>query len=106
MDTHDSMTNSGNENNFRLHAVVEGRVQGVGFRYFVLDIATYLQLTGWVRNTFSGDVEVLAEGERDKLEKLAAYLWQGPPSSMVENVNLRWEAATNEFTGFHIRHTI
>ncbi len=54
----------------RLHAVVEGHVQGVGFRYFVLTKAQHLNLTGWVRNTAEGNVEVMAEGERVDLDDL------------------------------------
>ena len=53
-----------------LHSRIEGYVQGVGFRYFVLEKAQDLGLTGWVRNCTNGDVEVLAEGTREQLEKL------------------------------------
>jgi acylphosphatase len=89
----------------RLHAVVEGHVQGVGFRYFVLNRANELNLTGWVRNTFSGDVEVVAEGERLVLDDLLDSLQKGPRSSFVTRVRENWEPATSEFTRFDVKMT-
>lgn len=65
---------------------ITGRVQGVGFRYFVQKWAGILSITGWVRNTPEGNVEVLAEGHPAALIKLEAILRQGPPSSMVSEV--------------------
>ena len=58
----------------RLHSIVEGHVQGVGFRYFVVDTALSLGITGWVRNRFDGSVEVLAEGEGKSLNELILAL--------------------------------
>ena len=91
--------------NARLHATVSGRVQGVGFRYFVLDAANSLNLTGWVRNRHNGNVEVLAEGERPDLEALLRHLNRGPASSYVQEVKHHWEAANGEFERFRIRMT-
>src|SRR2546421_8024107 len=62
----------------RLHAVVRGDVQGVGFRYFVQRKADQLGVRGWVRNNDDGTVEVVAEGERAALEQLASALEGGP----------------------------
>ena len=90
----------------RLLVTVSGRVQGVGFRYFVLDAANNLNLTGWVRNRYNGTVEVLAEGERADLEALLRHLSRGPTSSHVQEVKHRWEAANGEFEHFRIRMTI
>jgi acylphosphatase len=90
----------------RLHAYVEGRVQGVGFRYFVLDIASGLNLSGWVRNTQDGSVEVLAEGERQSLEQLLVKLRQGPRSARVLDVRTTWEETTGEFKRFQVRQTV
>ena len=87
----------------RLHALVEGHVQGVGFRYFVLKNAKSLGLTGWVRNTFRMQVEVIAEGTRPTLEKLEALLSEGPVSAMVTNVRSDWFEATGEFPDFTVR---
>lgn len=87
----------------RLHAYVRGRVQGVGFRHFVMVCAQDLGLDGWVRNLWDGRVEVLAEGPKEKLENLVSRLKRGPSSSSVAEVKLEWLAATGEFTGFHVR---
>lgn len=65
---------------------VKGRVQGVFFRAATRNQATRLGLTGFVRNLPNGDVEVIACGTRDGLHKLAAWLWQGPPSAAVIEV--------------------
>ena len=89
----------------RLHAIVEGRVQGVGFRNFVLDNATRLGLTGWVRNRWNGDVECLAEGDRQSLEKLLAALQRGPRSSFVTNVRADWQEARGGLEHFLVKPT-
>jgi acylphosphatase len=89
----------------RLHAIVEGYVQGVGFRAFVQDRAARLGLTGWVRNRWDGSVEVTAEGPQPDLEKLLTALYQGPRSSTVAGVNLQWLAASGEFSSFHVKAT-
>lgn len=90
----------------RLHAIVEGRVQGVGFRYFVQEVAEMLDLTGWVRNRWDSSVEVMAEGEHDRLEKLLGALRQGPRASYVETVTPEWLPATGEFQRFSVRSTV
>jgi acylphosphatase len=89
----------------RLHATVEGRVQGVGYRAFVDQSAYALNLRGWVRNRWDGSVEVLAEGERQALEKLLAALYRGPRSSNVTNIQIEWLPATGEFSSFWVRMT-
>ncbi len=90
----------------RLHAVVDGRVQGVGFRYFVLETALPLDLTGWVRNTMDGQVEVVAEGQRASLEQLLESLRRGPRASFVLSVNQEWQPASGEFIRFDVRGTV
>lgn len=90
----------------RLHAMVEGRVQGVGYRQFVFEVASMLHLKGWVRNRRDGNVEVLAEGSRDMLEKLLAALQRGPRMSYVTGLNPQWLPATGEFASFEVRMTI
>ena len=70
----------------RLHIVVKGRVQGVGFRYFTQTQATGLGLTGYVRNLPNGDVELEAEGEDDQLNRLVLAVRQGPSMSHVVDV--------------------
>ena len=91
--------------NARLHAIVEGTVQGVGFRYFVQDVANRFSVTGWVRNRWDGTVEVLAEGERSQLEQLLAALRRGPRSAQVTGVNFTWQEFSGELSGFRIKQT-
>jgi len=90
----------------RLRAVVQGRVQGVGFRYFVEDRAAELHLTGLCRNLRDGGVEVIAEGEQGALEALLVALEQGPRMAHVERLHSVWLPATGEFTTFRIAETI
>jgi acylphosphatase len=90
----------------RLHATVGGRVQGVSFRYFVVEQAEGLDLTGWVRNRWDGSVEVMAEGRHIQLEILMQALREGPPMARVANVEHEWLPFTGEFTGFQVKSTI
>jgi len=92
------------QTNSRLHAFVEGDVQGVGYRYFVVDNARSLGVTGWVRNRYDGSVEVLAEGLRSYLDILVDALQQGPRSARVSNVRTEWQPAKGEFSEFNIRY--
>ncbi len=69
-----------------LHVVVRGRVQGVGFRWFVRETAVRLDLAGWVRNRDDGAVEVAADGEPGALTRLRAALVSGPSGAAVESV--------------------
>ena len=69
-----------------LHFLLQGRVQGVGFRWFVHREASELGLHGWVRNTEDGDVEVLAAGESPDLDELRESLRRGPRGSRVDRV--------------------
>lgn len=89
----------------RLHAQVTGRVQGVGFRSFVQSRAVQLDLTGWVRNRRDGSVEVVAEGQREALEKLLQALRSGPRTGTTQTVQEHWQAGTHEFSSFKIRWT-
>lgn len=73
----------------RVHAVVSGLVQGVGFRYFTVTVAHDLGLTGWVRNLRDGDVEVEAQGPVDRVSALCARLGEGPRWSRVDCVATR-----------------
>jgi len=69
-----------------LHFLIQGRVQGVGFRWFVQREASELELHGWVRNTEDGDVEVLASGAAEDLAELRASLHRGPRGCRVDRV--------------------
>jgi len=69
-----------------LHFLIRGRVQGVGFRWFVHREASELDLRGWVRNTEEGDVEVVASGSAEDLAELRACLRRGPRGSRVDRL--------------------
>ena len=88
----------------RLNAIVYGRVQGVGFRYFVLQQAVALGLSGWVRNMSDGMVEVLAEGDIASLQDLLVALHEGPDAAYVRDVKWHFGIATGEFSRFDIRY--
>lgn len=87
----------------RLEVVVRGRVQGVGYRYFVLERGHALGLTGWVANQADGSVRCVAEGRRTALEELAADLARGPAGASVEAVQAVWMPPTGGFTRFEVR---
>ncbi len=70
----------------RLHVLVTGLVQGVGFRWFVRETARGLDLAGWVLNRPEGSVEVLAEGEADSVASLRAAVTEGPAGARVDTV--------------------
>jgi acylphosphatase len=86
----------------RLHAVVHGDVQGVGFRYFVQRRAQQLGLTGWVRNNDDGTVELVAEGGADQLEQLKRALQEGPRMARVSRVETQWSNGTGNLRGFEL----
>lgn len=90
----------------RLHATVNGHVQGVSFRYFVVEQADRLDLKGWVRNLWNGGVEVTAEGSRQNLELLLLALKAGPPMAVVMDVDYEWLSYTGEFSGFDVTKTV
>jgi acylphosphatase len=83
--------------------VVSGIVQGVGFRMYAQRQARALGLYGYVRNLAGGEVELVAEGDRDAVERLIAWARVGPPSADVNEVRVTDEPSTEEFTGFDIR---
>lgn len=86
-----------------LQATISGRVHGVFFRSFVETRAGELNLTGYVLNLPDGTVEVRAEGERQRLEKLVGYLKVGPPAARVDRVAIQWVEYSGLFTDFHVR---
>ena len=85
-------------------ARIEGRVQGVGFRYSCMNEGQCLGLSGWVRNTSGGDVEVWAEGVEEKLEALLQWLRRGPPGARVIAVHHETRLPTGHYRGFGIEH--
>jgi len=87
----------------RLEARVTGRVQGVGYRYFVLDRAAALDVDGWVANEPDGSVRCVVEGDRRSLERFLAQLREGPRGARVERVDEAWLAPTHSLSGFTVR---
>jgi len=88
----------------RLEAIVSGYVQGVNFRFYTIREASLLGLTGYVRNLRSGQVEVVAEGERGGLETLLAFLRRGPSHARVDSVDVQWSEPTGESRSFGVRY--
>ena len=86
-------------------ATVTGHVQGVFYRAFTSRVAKSLGLRGYVRNMppQTQSVEVVAEGEKSKLEDLLRQLEGGPPESLVDKVEVKWSNFTGEFVNFETR---
>jgi acylphosphatase len=87
----------------RLEATVRGRVQGVGFRFFVASRAAALGVRGWVANGPDGTVQCVAEGGRSDLEALLAALELGPVGARVQTVSRAWSTSVGSFDRFEIR---
>lgn len=88
----------------RAHFSVRGRVQGVGYRYFALNHAINLRLSGWVRNCYDGTVEGVVEGPQEKVQQFLSLCRQGPRWAQVEGIEIRYEEPQGE-KGFKIRDT-
>ncbi len=86
-----------------LHCLISGRVQGVNFRAWTRSEAQRLGIKGWVRNLDDGRVEVLAQGEEEKLRLLRERLTQGSPFSRVEDVECRYIEYDKTYTSFEVR---
>ncbi len=86
----------------RLHVLFSGRVQGVGFRYTTVSVASRLPgITGWVRNLDDGRVEIMAEGERAALESFLAGV-RREMEDCIRKTDAGWSAGTGEFSGFRV----
>jgi acylphosphatase len=83
-------------------AQARGRVQGVGFRYWAYNEANRFGLTGWIRNTRDGDVDIWAEGPRENLDLFFNRLRQGPPRARVDSVELEEKNPTGAYIVFSI----
>lgn len=86
----------------RLHIKFAGRVQGVGFRFTAEAIARQFNITGWARNLTNGEVEIVAEGEKESLEEFISNL-QGQFSANIADKEISWNDPTSEFKEFGIR---
>lgn len=91
----------------RIHMWVTRRVQGVGFRAHVEYHARQVGgITGWVRNVGYDVVEVVAEGERDSVERFSALIKQGPRGALVNESRLEEETPTGEFSDFSVKRSL
>ena len=88
----------------RFRALIRGRVQGVGFRFFAKARAQTHGLTGFVRNLLTGEVEVVAEGDRTALETFLTDLGRGPRGAHVTDLLVSWEEPRGEGDDFFVRH--
>jgi acylphosphatase len=88
----------------RFRALLRGHVQMVGFRAFAEGRAGAYAAVGYVRNLMTGEVEVVAEGDRDLLEQFLADLRQGPRGARVTDVLVSWEPPRGEFHDFSVRY--
>ena len=88
--------------NVHCDIVVSGIVQGVGFRYLVLQKSRKLYLKGFVTNNLDGTVAIVIEGERSFIEELISFARVGPPNSHVTNISLSWSNFTGKFHSFKI----
>jgi acylphosphatase len=93
--------------NARYHILISGDVHGVFFRAFVQEHAEELGLKGWVKNRRNKEikqVEVIVEGNEDRIKELIKYCRQGPPSSTVEKIETKKQEYTGEFATFSFEY--
>lgn len=86
----------------RLRVLIDGWVQGVGFRYSVCRQAKALSLNGWVRNLQDGRVEAEFEGSKEALEKMLAWCQKGPAFAKVTRVDAVWDSGPPQYADFRI----
>lgn len=87
----------------RVHLLVYGLVQGVGFRYAARDAASDFGVSGWVRNLPDGSVEIVAQGSVDAVAKMTAWAERGPRHAAVSRIEVERETPVAGLTGFDIR---
>jgi acylphosphatase len=88
----------------RAHVFISGRVQGVFFRAETQRAAMGLNLTGWVRNVPDGRVEAAFEGEDTNVDKMLTWCHHGPPAARVQEVIIKEEPYTDEFSNFSVKY--
>ncbi|WP_316669757.1 acylphosphatase [uncultured Propionibacterium sp.] len=86
-----------------VHVLVGGLVQGVGFRWYTLQRADALGLSGWVRNLPGGDVELFAQGDDSAVEELVEWLREGPGFALVRRLQVREAPRRPGLSGFAVR---
>ncbi|MGB6881743.1 MAG: acylphosphatase [Microgenomates group bacterium] len=88
----------------RAHIFIEGRVQGIFYRVWILRQAQHIGLTGWVKNLEDGRVEAVFEGPKSKVEKMVKECHKGPRLAGVKHIEVIWEKATGELDTFEIKY--
>ena len=88
----------------RVRIFVSGLVQGVFFRSETKNKVEELGLFGWVGNLADSRVEILAEGEKDRLKKLVVWAKKGPDSAKIDGLEIDWQEYQGEFKNFEIRY--
>ncbi len=88
----------------RVHALFSGSVQGVGFRFTTIHLARSYDVTGYVRNLDSGDVEVVAEGAEESLNDFISAIQESPLKRYISSAQATYGAARGEFKTFDIRY--
>jgi acylphosphatase len=89
--------------NAAVKIVVSGRVQGVGFRYYIAIIARELRINGYAKNLFNGDVEIYGEGRKELLEEFVKRAKLGPSHAIVDEASVQWLDFKNKYDNFDIR---
>ncbi|PIU42169.1 MAG: acylphosphatase [Candidatus Omnitrophica bacterium CG07_land_8_20_14_0_80_42_15] len=87
----------------RIHLFYSGDVQGVGFRFTAVRAANLIGVGGWVKNLRDGRVEVLVEGEEDKINKFLEDIKTSPLKYYIRNIDYKWEEHKDEFQEFNIK---
>ncbi|MCX7919514.1 MAG: acylphosphatase [bacterium] len=83
-------------------AIIQGRVQGVGYRFYAERIANQLGVKGYVKNLWNGEVEVLAQGDKPTLELFLTKLREGPRLAKVTDIKVEWQPITETYSTFDI----
>jgi acylphosphatase len=89
--------------NAAVKLLISGLVQGVGFRYYIARNAWDLNINGYAKNLFNGDVEIYAEGRKELLEEFVKRAELGPSHAIVEKTNVQWLDFKNKYNNFDIR---
>lgn len=87
----------------QIHCIIKGDVQGIGYRYFVVREASRLNINGWVKNLYNGDVEVVAEGDEEKIERLLKEFRSGHPYARVDDIYIEWYPPENKYDRFFVK---
>jgi acylphosphatase len=96
-------TVSADKSDTQAHLIISGRVQGVSFRYYTVQMAQRHKVTGWVRNRADGTVEAVIEGPEAAVEAMIAWCRHGPHAAVVDAVAVEWSEASGDFSAFNMR---